>query len=64
MARSRKGDRVLITEGAFTGQWAVIVDKDVIGDELSAASGELEANRIAAFPSARRPARSVALTSS
>lgn len=40
MARFRKGDRVLITEGAFKGQWAVIVDKDVIGDELTVALGE------------------------
>jgi len=40
MARFHKGDRVLITEGAFKGQWAVIVDKDVIGDELTVALGE------------------------
>ncbi len=40
MARFRKGDRVLITEGAFKGQWAVIVDKDVIGDELTVALGD------------------------
>ena len=40
MARFRKGDRVLITEGAFKGQWAVIVDKDVVGDELTVALGE------------------------
>ena len=40
MARFRKGDRVLITEGDFKGQWAVIVDKDIIGDELTVALGE------------------------
>ena len=40
MARFRKGDRVLITEGDFKGEWAVIVDKDVIGDELTVALGE------------------------
>ncbi len=40
MTRFRKGDRVLITEGDFKGQWAVIVDKDVIGDELTVALGE------------------------
>ena len=28
MARFKKGDTVLITEGDFKGQWGVIVDKD------------------------------------
>ncbi len=39
MARFQKGDRVLITEGDFDGRWGVIVDKDVIGDELTVALG-------------------------
>jgi ribosomal protein L24 len=40
MARFKKGDRVLITEGDFKGQWGVIVDKDIIGDEITVALGE------------------------
>ena len=40
MARFKKGDRVIITQGAFDGQWAVIVDKDIIGDELTVALGD------------------------
>jgi transcription antitermination factor NusG len=40
MARFKKGDRVIITEGDFRGQWGVIVDKDLIGDELTVALGE------------------------
>ena len=40
MARFKKGDRVIITEGDFKGQWATIVDKDLIGDELTVALGE------------------------
>ncbi|MCB1003582.1 MAG: KOW motif-containing protein [Acidimicrobiales bacterium] len=40
MARLKKGDRVIITEGAFKGQWATILDKDLIGDELTVALGE------------------------
>lgn len=40
MARFEKGDRVLITEGDFKGQWGTIVDKDLIGDEITVALGE------------------------
>ena len=40
MSRLKKGDRVLITEGDFKGEWATIVDKDVIGDELTVALGK------------------------
>lgn len=40
MARFKKGDRVIIVEGAFDGQWGVIVDKDIIGDELTVALGD------------------------
>jgi ribosomal protein L24 len=40
MARLKKGDRVVITEGDFQGQWGTIVDKDIIGDELTVALGE------------------------
>lgn len=40
MARFKKGDRVLITEGDFKGEWGVIVDKDIIGDEITVALGE------------------------
>mgnify|MGYP000501206163 CR=1 FL=1 len=40
MARLKKGDRVLITEGKFKGQWATILDKDIIGDEITVALGE------------------------
>ncbi|MEA2900299.1 MAG: hypothetical protein QOH36_186 [Actinomycetota bacterium] len=40
MARFKKGDTVLITEGDFKGQWGVIVDKDIIGNELTVALGE------------------------
>jgi transcription antitermination factor NusG len=40
MARFKKGDRVIITEGDFRGQWGTIVDKDVIGDEIKVALGE------------------------
>lgn len=40
MAKFKKGDRVLITEGDFKGQWGTIVDKDLIGDELTVALGE------------------------
>ena len=39
MSRFRKGDKVLITEGKFNGRWGVIVDKDVIGDEITVALG-------------------------
>jgi ribosomal protein L21E len=31
---------VLINEGDFKGQWGVIVDKDVVGDEITVALGE------------------------
>jgi ribosomal protein L24 len=40
MARFKKGDRVLITEGDFKGEWGTIVDKDVIGDEITVALGK------------------------
>lgn len=40
MAKLKKGDRVVITEGDFKGEWATIVDKDIIGDELTVALGK------------------------
>jgi len=40
MARFKKGDKVIITQGDFNGSWGVIVDKDIIGDELTVALGE------------------------
>lgn len=40
MARLKKGDRVVIIEGDFKGEWATIVDKDIIGDELTVALGK------------------------
>ena len=40
MARFKKGDRVIITEGDFRGQWGTISDKDVIGDEIKVTLGE------------------------
>jgi ribosomal protein L24 len=40
MARFKKGDRVVITEGDFDGHWGVIVDKDIIGDEITVALGD------------------------
>ena len=40
MARFKKGDRVIITQGAFNGEWGTIVDKDIIGDEITVALGE------------------------
>ena len=40
MPRFKKGDRVIITEGDYKGSWGVIVDKDIIGDELTVALGE------------------------
>lgn len=40
MARFKKGDRVIITEGDFHGQWGTIVDKDIIGDEITVALGD------------------------
>ncbi|MEY2426252.1 MAG: hypothetical protein QOI61_1824 [Actinomycetota bacterium] len=40
MARFKKGDKVIITEGDFNGSWGTIVDKDLIGDELTVALGE------------------------
>jgi ribosomal protein L24 len=39
MDRFRKGDKVIITEGKFNGRWGVIVDKDVLGDEITVALG-------------------------
>lgn len=40
MARFKKGDRVLITHGDFKGEWGTIVDKDIIGDELTVSLGK------------------------
>lgn len=40
MARLKKGDKVITTKGDFTGSWGVILDKDLIGDELTVALGE------------------------
>jgi ribosomal protein L24 len=40
MARLKKGDRVVIIEGDFKGEWATIVDKDLIGDEITVALGK------------------------
>ena len=40
MTRFKKGDKVIITHGDFRGQWGVIIDKDIIGDELTVALGE------------------------
>lgn len=40
MTRFKKGDKVIITTGDFNGQWGVIVDKDIIGSELTVALGE------------------------
>ena len=40
MARFKKGDRVVITHGDFKGEWGTIVDKDLIGDELTVALGK------------------------
>jgi ribosomal protein L24 len=37
MARMKKGDKVIITQGDFNGRWGVIVDKDLIGDEITVA---------------------------
>ena len=37
MARLKKGDRVIIKEGAFRGEWGIILDKDIIGDEVTVA---------------------------
>ena len=39
MTRFKKGDKVIVTEGKFNGRWGVIVDKDVIGDEITVALG-------------------------
>lgn len=40
MAHFDKGDRVIITEGDFNGEWGTIVDKDLIGDEITVALGD------------------------
>jgi len=40
MARLQKGDRVLITEGDFDGRWGVVIDKDLIGEEITVALGD------------------------
>ena len=40
MARFKKGDRVIITEGDFRGQWGTITDKDIIGDEIDVVLGD------------------------
>lgn len=37
MTRFKKGDRVIITHGDFKGEWGLILDKDIIGDELTVA---------------------------
>lgn len=37
MTRFKKGDRVIIIRGDFKGEWGLIVDKDIIGDELTVA---------------------------
>ena len=39
MTRFKKGDKVIINQGDFNGRWGVIVDKDVIGDEITIALG-------------------------
>lgn len=40
LIRFKKGDKVLITQGDFKGEWGTIVDKDLIGDELTVALGK------------------------
>jgi transcription antitermination factor NusG len=40
MPRFKKGDKVIITNGDFNGRWGVIIDKDIIGDELTVALGD------------------------
>jgi len=40
MSRFKKGDKVLINEGDFKGEWGVIVDKDLVGDEITVALGK------------------------
>jgi ribosomal protein L24 len=40
MARFKKGDKVIITQGEFNGHWGTIVDKDIIGDELTVVLGD------------------------
>jgi transcription antitermination factor NusG len=40
MARFKNGDKVIITQGDFNGQWGTITDKDVIGDELTVVLAE------------------------
>lgn len=40
MARFKKGDRVIITEGKFKGQWGTISDKDIFGDEIEVVLGD------------------------
>ena len=39
MKRFKKGDKVIITEGDFNGRWGVIIEKDLIGDEITVALG-------------------------
>ncbi len=31
---------MIITQGDFNGRWGVIIDKDIIGDELTVALGD------------------------
>lgn len=40
MARFKKGDKVIITQGDFKGEWGTIIDKDIIGDELTVSLGK------------------------
>ena len=40
MSKFKKGDRVVITQGDFKGEWGTIVDKDLIGDEITVALGK------------------------
>lgn len=37
MARMKKGDKVIITQGDFKGERGAITDKDVIGDGITVA---------------------------
>lgn len=40
MARLKKGDSVIITQGDFKGQRGAITDKDLIGDGITVALAE------------------------
>ncbi len=37
MARMKKGDKVIITEGDFKGERGAITDKDLLGDGITVA---------------------------